>query len=42
MGGEGEVVCANFYADGSKRRRQIARGINIEVMGRETPLKRWI
>ena len=23
------------YADGSKKRRQIARGINIEVMGRE-------
>ena len=33
------VVCANFYADGSKRSRQIARGINIEVMGREAEVE---
>jgi predicted aspartyl protease len=39
MRGEGVVVCANFYADGSKRRRQIARGINIEVRGREAEVE---
>ncbi len=31
---KGRFITAS-YADGTKKRRQIARGINIEVMGRE-------
>lgn len=34
----GRFITAS-YADGSKKRRQIARGINIEVMGREAEVE---
>ena len=35
---KGRFITAS-YADGSKRRRQIARGINIEVMDREAEVE---
>jgi predicted aspartyl protease len=35
---KGRFITAS-YADGSKKRRQIARGINIEVMDREAEVE---
>ena len=34
----GRFITAS-YADGTKKRRQIARGINIEIMGREAEVE---